>query len=72
MALIGEYELKQALRKEQKPRIWNGEKLETCSECPRLWKDFKERDYGLCQAMGFKIRKPDEMCRMCPLPLYKN
>ncbi len=72
MGLIGEYERKQALRKEQKPRDLYGTKVTKCNECRNQWQNYKGRDYGFCQAMGFHITKPEEMCRMCPLPLWED
>ena len=70
MGIIGDYERRLALIKEQKPRDLVGHKIDSCGMCPRLWQNYKDKGYGLCQAVGFRIICPDVMCRMCPMPLW--
>lgn len=74
MSIIGKYERDQALRKETKSREIYGTKIERCSECSILWRDYKGNDYGLCQTMGFRIKNENIniMCRMCPYPLWSD
>lgn len=69
---FSDFELKQAQRKEQLPRTLDGNKISNCNECRKQWRNYKDMDYGLCQARGFRVRNPEEMCRFCPLYLYEE